>query len=77
MSERFDKYGKIKKAWKFFCAIKDIIILALTTMTCKAVLDKCLKTTSNYPNDFRIQLRGGLLNYTKTSFDLTQQNILN
>ena len=33
MSGRFDKYGNIKKAWKCIMQLKDIIILALTTMT--------------------------------------------
>ena len=59
MSERFDKYGKIKKGLEIFYAIKGYYYLSINDYdSARLCFDKCLKTTSNYPNDFGYSYEG-------------------
>ena len=59
MSGRFDKYGKIKKGLEFFYAIKGYYYLSINDYdSARLCFDKCLKTTSNYPNDFGYSYEG-------------------
>ena len=59
MSERFDKYGKIKKGLEIFYAIKGYYYLSINDYdSARLCFDKCLKTTSNYPNDFSYSYKG-------------------
>ena len=53
MSGRFDKYGNIKKGLEVHYAIKGYYYLSINDYdSARLCFDKCLKTTSNYPNDF-------------------------
>ena len=59
MSGRFDKYGKIKKGLEIFYAIKGYYYLSINDYdSARLCFDKCLKTTSNYPNDFGYSYEG-------------------
>ena len=59
MSERFDKYGKIKKGLEIFYAIKGYYYLSINDYdSARLCFDKCLRTTSNYPNDFGYSYEG-------------------
>ena len=59
MSERFDKYGNIKKGLEIFYAIKGYYYLSINDYdSARLCFDKCLKTTSNYPNDFGYSYEG-------------------
>ncbi len=59
MSGRFDKYGKIKKGLEIFYAIKGYYYLSINDYdSARQCFDKCLKTTSNYPNDFGYSYEG-------------------
>lgn len=59
MSGRFDKYGNIKKGLEIFYAIKGYYYLSINDYdSARLCFDKCLKTTSNYPNDFGYSYEG-------------------
>ena len=59
MSGRFDKYGKIKKGLEIFYAIKGYYYLSINDYdSARLCFDKCLRTTSNYPNDFGYSYEG-------------------
>ena len=59
MSGRFDKYGNIKKGLEVHYAIKGYYYLSINDYdSARLCFDKCLKTTSNYPNDFGYSYEG-------------------
>ena len=59
MSGRFDKYGNIKKGLEVHYAIKGYYYLSINDYdSARLCFDKCLKTTSNYPNDFSYSYKG-------------------
>ena len=59
ISGRFDKYGKIKKGLEVHYAIKGYYYLSINDYdSARLCFDKCLKTTSNYPNDFSYSYKG-------------------
>ena len=59
MSGRFDKYGNIKKGMEVHYAIKGYYYLSINDYdSARLCFDKCLKTTSNYPNDFSYSYKG-------------------
>ena len=59
MSGRFDKYGNIKKGLEVHYAIKGYYYLSINDYdSARLCFDKCLRTTSNYPNDFGYSYEG-------------------
>ena len=59
MSGRFDKYGNIKKGLEVHYAIKGYYYLSINDYdSARLCFDKCLKTTSNYPNNFGYSYEG-------------------
>ena len=59
MSGRFDKYGNIKKGLEVHYAIKGYYYLSINDYdSARLCFDKCLKTTSSYPNDFSYSYKG-------------------
>ena len=59
MSGRFDKYGNIKKGLEVHYAIKGYYYLSINDYdSARLCFEKCLKTTSNYPNDFGYSYEG-------------------